>query len=73
MMKSWIISVSPKANEKWGLVFFVVVLEGSYYVAQTGLKLLILLPQPSKWWGKKLAPPFPADKCSYKRQKLKAL
>jgi hypothetical protein len=51
-------------------VFIDLLETGSRYVAQAGLKFLILLPQPPECWDFRHAPPGPASLCHIFRLRL---
>jgi hypothetical protein len=54
------------AQQQFWLFFFFEMV----YIAQTGLELAVFLPQPSRRWGYRLAPPYPASLAFGKRQFL---
>jgi hypothetical protein len=56
-------SLLPELGEKKRNSFLLVCFEtGSCYVAQVGFKLLIIMPQLSKYWDYRCVPPHSAKK-----------
>jgi hypothetical protein len=51
-----IINISCVHFTSWNLIFFFFFETASHYVAQTGLKFRILLPQPSRCWEHRFVP-----------------